>query len=713
MKGKFNMNNKLKNRIFAILCAVITFGNFTVSAEENTQPTQEIFDITNENLSADDNNVGTIVDAEEDIEYTFGEEYILSEEIEQIQDESVSESVNLTRAISAQSSSEEDLRNRLGGIIDRIMASDYEDVAENDSISAVKQALSSAVDVYENTEASEAELNNEINELSKAIEEIEYVSKQYILSDNNMSDEDMSGYYPDVLIENTNVSYIYDENSPENLQKNDKTNTALNDGKFAYKLTGKTDDDTVVIFDMGEDYYINGVDVFSQFLYFSSTRMNIGGFRVEVSRNGSDYTECASVEAKTEPDDSETGNLNYLLKTKSKFPVYLGRYVRITVKKDTKSANGQGSAQYNLAEMVIHGFKNPYSKDDLFEALKDYSDVDSAIYTAGTYAEYVKAYKAAETVYWDESINGKEIYTAKVDLQNAYNSLENCAKIKILSGNVTSAADRELYKDFDTDTLNLSYSYAEGTPSQFITQDSDCTRLLSGNCSSTDGSRIVYGTWGTKDPAAVLFDLGEECYVSGVDIWDVVLNASCRTAKAEILVSSDGVNFESVSVLTDIPEGLPNSVNLIEQNFEAKKCRYLKVVATTANLQVVLGEIVIRGYKTGSTEKEPYKLGILDYKNDKNARLISLDGENTVNVSGQISSKSNEDKQVVILSAAYSGNKMIDWSFTEVSLKAYEKTDFTNSVTIDGYADVSIENYVWDSVGNGNALAKIKVFGSL
>ena len=689
------MNNKLKNRIFAILCAVITFGNFTVSAEENTQPTQEIFDITNENLSADDNNVGTIVDAEEDIEYTFGEEYILSDEIEQIQDESVSESVNLTRAISAQSSSEEDLRNRLGGIIDRIMASDYEDVAENDSISAVKQALSSAVDVYENTEASEAELNNEINELSKAIEEIEYVSKQYILSDNNMSDEDMSGYYPDVLIENTNVSYIYDENSPENLQKNDKTNTALNDGKFAYKLTGKTDDDTVVIFDMGEDYYINGVDVFSQFLYFSSTRMNIGGFRVEVSRNGSDYTECASVEAKTEPDDSETGNLNYLLKTKSKFPVYLGRYVRITVKKDTKSANGQGSAQYNLAEMVIHGFKNPYSKDDLFEALKDYSDVDSAIYTAGTYAEYVKAYKAAETVYWDESINGKEIYTAKVDLQNAYNSLENCAKIKILSGNVTSAADRELYKDFDTDTLNLSYSYAEGTPSQFITQDSDCTRLLSGNCSSTDGSRIVYGTWGTKDPAAVLFDLGEECYVSGVDIWDVVLNASCRTAKAEILVSSDGVNFESVSVLTDIPEGLPNSVNLIEQNFEAKKCRYLKVVATTANLQVVLGEIVIRGYKTGSTEKEPYKLGILDYKNDKNARLISLDGENTVNVSGQISSKSNEDKQVVILSAAY------------------ENTDFTNSVTIDGYADVSIENYVWDSVGNGNALAKIKVFGSL
>lgn len=708
MKGKFNMNNKLKNRIFAILCAVITFGNFTVSAEENTQPTQEI----KENISEDDNKVGTIVDAEEDSKYTFGEECILSEEIEQIQDKSVSESVDSTRAISAQSTSEEDLRNRLGGIIDRIMASDYEDVAENDSISAVKQALSSAVDVYENTEASEAELNNEINELSKAIEEIEYVSKQYILSDNNMSDEDMSGYYPDVLIENTNVSYTYDENSPENLQKNDKTNTALNDGKFAYKLTGKTDDDTVAVFDMGEDYYINGVDVFSQFLYFSSTRMNIGGFKVEVSRNGSDYTEVATVEAKTDPEEGETGTLNYVLKTESKFPVYLGRYVRITVKKDTKSANGQGSAQYNLAEIVIQGFKNPYSKDDLFEALREYSDVDRAIYTAGTYAEYAEAYKAAEAIYWDESINGKEIYTAKVDLQNAYNSLENCAEIKILSGNVTSAADRELYKDFDTDTLNLSYSYAEGTPSQFITQDSDCTRLLSGNCSSTDGSRIVYGNWGTTSPAKVLFDLGEECYISGVDIWEYALNSGCRIGKAEILASSDGTNFESVSQ-TEVPEGLLNSINVIEQNFDAKKCRYLMVSATTVRNQVILGEIVIRGYRTGSTEKEPYKLGILDYKNDKNARLISLDGENTVNVSGQISSKSNEDKQVVILSAAYSGNKMIDWSFTEVNLKAYEKTDFTNSVTIDGYADVSIENYVWDSVGNGNALAKIKVFGSL
>jgi len=600
-----------------------------------------------------------------------------------------------------------DAKIALKAIIDDISATDVYDVADAQCIIDIKNAIEEANSVYIDSTAELDTINTAIESLTRTINEIEYISANSILTNNTLSDNDKATYYPSTAYLNTSISYEYNEES-EFVELDSENNNLLNGltGQYTSMLTSDAVP-TVVLFDLSDEYYVTGVDIFSQFVYLTSnkaTHFNIGKFDVEVSVDGNEYKKIASAKAQTEPKESEK---NVLIQTVAKFGATLSRYVKITIYCD------DNSSKYNFNEIVIKGFKYRSSRGELYEALATYSDVYESVYSPLSYNNYIEAYSNAQDIYWNASASDEDIVEAKTRLETAYSELENVAEIKIISGNVESNFTKEYYSDFKEDAVNIKYSYQEGSNAQIAEQDALCDRLLQGKCDLLNGTNMAYGTWDSSAPAKILFNLGEECYVSGVDVWEYYNAATVRSGNVKISVSDDGVNFVPVSEqMNPKSDDERETKNVISQDFTPRKCRYLLVVVEKgASHQIVLNEVVIRGYRVGNTDKTSFEMGILDYKDSNGKRTITLDG-NSLNISGKVQSNENELKEIIVLSVAYDeNNDMIDFDFTSISVPAYGEEEFNNILDLNGEINAQIHTYVWDSLQNGNALSHDKQFG--
>ncbi|MDD6484251.1 MAG: discoidin domain-containing protein, partial [Clostridiales bacterium] len=546
-----------------------------------------------------------------------------------------------------------------------------------------------------------------------------------VLTNNKLTDKNKKEYYPEMLGDNPSLTisetaavYTYEDGSP--LKVGDSTNKKLSDGIGTEFMTTDGTNNSVIIYDLGADYYIAGIDVFSKFAYFAadkSMRWNMAGYSVEVSGDGTDYKCVATVKARTELLDDNTMGYEYeILKTPTVFPAVSARFVKITI-----LADPEYSSQYNLDELVIKGFKSPFSRDDLYEALIKYSGVDKSVYTAESYENYLAAYNNATKVYWDSSASGLTVFNAKTELEEAYAALESNTKIVILSGNIVTDFDKTQYAGYSNDKLKgLSYKYikfnGKDSNQEIADTDPSFSKLLQGNMSEyTSSSSLAFGKWDSSNPANILFNLGEECYVSGVDIWERYAGLATRAGKVSVYISNDGVDFEKVSETESTKADDETCANKIAQDFEPVKGRYLLVVAEKHSQahQITLNEVVIKGFKTGQRDNIPFFIENTDYRTADGVRITSIDGAGEITVSGTAVSNRDMGGDVVVITAAYKDNDIVDWSFDVLNIDSYGSAEFENTIDLKGETGVKLLSFVWSSLEERIPLSRPKEFGSL
>lgn len=624
-------------------------------------------------------------------------------------------------------------KEKLKALIDMVSASNAEDVADEASYGILASKLAEAIEVYEDQDATATQVNDAYNALKAAIDGLKYIADVGILTNNSFTSSDKE-WYPELSDPEskfdfipTDSRYIYGLDSPEPILTSDETATKLKDGNIgntAYGVDSGAADtsDTVVTFDLGTSYFVNGVDVFSQFVYLTAaatTHRNMKGYKIEVSEDGTNYTDLTYVNAKTELDEGEK-SANYPICTGETFPAVSCRFVRLTV------GIADNSARYNIGEVVIKGFKNPFSKDILFEKLKEYYGVTPAVYNKDTYAVFDAAYKYAESVYWDETATGREVYDAAENLEAAYKQLRVVGKIAILTNNLITEADRVAYSGLTSVGTNCTYTYLDGSNVDIVSQDKACTKAIGGNAKSYDTSCAMYGKWDDHSPASVLFDMGELCYITGVDEWDVVEGISegqlisapsSVSGIIEVYTSVDGVNFDLVSSYdnqrTDYPD---NKIGYcVPQDFDATLARFVKVITYPRKNahQLKFGEIYIKGYKAGVTAEDDYTLGLIDYKDENGTRIINLDGKTYVDAKGTVTSNLPYEKDAFVVTAAYDENgKMVGADVCKVPLGAYNGGEFECKLPLSGEA-VSVKTFVWSGLSDTVAQSAIKRLGSL
>lgn len=717
----------MKKKITALLCSAALLVNMTVLAAEDIMPApadiaelpaaaEEFYSELNENEITD-------------LEEKENEDNASNEKDEENQEQDApeieienNEDLDIFANDEVHVLSAEEEKEALKELIDEVKNCNPDDVADEESMAELRLALSEAEAAYADGGADKAAISKAAERLTAAVKHMKYLSGESILTNNAFSAEHKEKYYPELAGENpaltfleTSASYKYEEGSPIAAFDSGKR---LTDGLASGPMTTDTNVKTAssVVFDLGAEYYISGADVFSQFFYLgaaASLHRNIKGFEAEVSTDGTNFKKVSHAAAKTVPDEGE-GNGRYDLKTSACFAAALARYVRITILCD------DNSTRYTLNEVVIKGFKSPFSRDELYEALVKYAGVDSFVHTSQSYSAYISAYKNAEKIYWDENASGRVIFDAKTELEQAYAALEKDAVVKILSGNVRTEYDRKYYSGYSLDTVNLTYKYMEGSNPQIVDLDPNCSKLLQGGYNEMNASTMTYGTWDNANPAKILFNMGEECYISGADVWEYYQGSdqstvSTRAGWVRVSVSDDGKNFTQVSEVYNPKNDADYQVeNCIGQDFEAVKCRYVLVtVERGTSHQITLNEVVLKGYRTASNVNAPYSFGSFEYTNELGSKIINLDNNNEVKIKGSVKSNINEEKDVVVISAAYKNNDIVDWGFKSVHISSYGSADFENVLRIDKESGVRVYTFVWDSLEGGLALSQLKEFGTL
>ena len=642
--------------------------------------------------------------------------------------EEIAEPEGLEQAITIGVMSAEDKKAELKELIDGFSVCNPEETAKEASLSAYKTALEAARKAYLE-ENDETKLTEAAQNLKQAAAQLEYIGIKGIITNNNFSKSVENEYYSNTKKIETNAVYEYPAGSEAMAQK-DSDRTALSDGKIdTYAIVENTDENrnTSVCYDFGTELYISGTDVFSQFRHLRDTknfRQNIRGYKVEISTDGNDYKQVASEKAMLTKD--ETGFTTGYLKTSASFPAVLARYVKITVTGD------ENSAKYGLAEIVLHGFKSPFSRDALYDSILNCSEADENIFTEESYNRWKTAFENAQRLYWDKDASGRDLYDAKKELDASFAELKAKGGMKVISGNIVNDFDKQQYAGMQTENIGMKYVIETdkgNTPdkSELIKCDSSFTKLLDGNLNLlTNGFN---GGWSgnptAEDKADVIFTLEKEAYISEVDLWDWFIadgNGNIRgVAKVKVSASSDGVNY------TDLGEAAPNyeaeplatgsnsngvySLCKTAVGFSPVKARYIKVSIDKKSYQMFLAEIVLIGCGAAEKDTVPFSAEKLDYKNENGLRIISADGEGKISISGEAVSNSPEASSAVIVTAAYKNGDIVDYSFSEMQISAYGSETFTNELDLKNESGVKLYTFIWDSLSGGKIMSRIKEFG--
>lgn len=548
-----------------------------------------------------------------------------------------------------------------------------------------------------------------LQELENALSEAERVSQ-----DQNADENAVVQAYLTLMEACENMQYAAEESRIGTEYTTEKEGTAYSDGeKNVYSLyVRKTDPSADIFYDFGIKKYLTGVNVYTQYKYNSKmARQYAQSVTVSISQDGEVYQEVAAKDIDTAYDE-EKGK-EYCVETQVAFPAAYARYVRVTVFGGQPAGEVAIVASYGISEIEVNGFSDPFSKENLLKTLQEcYLDGGDA-YTEESYKVYQLAYEAAFRACYDGSVSGKAVLEARTRLVNAYSALKNKTDVYILTQNYSASTYPDMQKDIIT---GITYQHDASINGQLASTDPNCTNLLDGTYTGIT-SGICFGHFGTGR-AVVDFDMSEDVYLSGADVWEFVgdnpKNTHVKTV--EILVSNDGVDFKSVST-TDAAHNLetiePKTSFNISQDFEAVKCRYVRIEATTDSYQIDLNEVVLKGFRIKGQQKDCATAGLLSYQTANGADVLSLENQQEIVVSGSITSHFEENKTAAIITAVYQGNDIISWSCTKADLGAGSRVTFANTVDLKGETDVQIYTFVWDGFGTGISLSKDTLFGSL
>ncbi|NOU67733.1 hypothetical protein GC096_27280 [Paenibacillus sp. LMG 31461] len=125
--------------------------------------------------------------------------------------------------------------------------------------------------------------------------------------------------------------------------------------------------------------------------------------------------------------------------------------------------------------------------------------------------------------------------------------------------------------------------------------------LIDGSSTESDAASTTNSTWGSKGKfGAVVFNLNDVYQIGKIDVWTLASGGNKFMDGYEVLVSTDGVNYTSLSYTTNTSSRTANVfVNTPSYGVPGQFAKYVKIIMHNANNSEILtvGEIAIWGWK--------------------------------------------------------------------------------------------------------------------
>ena len=589
----------------------------------------------------------------------------------------------------------------------------------------------------------DAMAKGDADDISYAAEDLGYAldfPKTYsecILSDNTFTSEDAEdiasyGSYEKV---HTGAEYVWTSadsqtKNEDSLKENDvvvKRNYKLTNGG----LTGQKgdtmissnwtdlDEETPVTatFDLKDVYNVSRVDFWTlrtktkENGYTWGTK-NCKEFVVEVSTDGENFVTVDTARNYSNffmP--KNYSKVSEVVKNSAKFSASPARYVRVTFKKQ-KGFNNMG-----LGEVVIIGNSK---SERLAQLVRDVSSIDKSLLAQDKLSLLTTRIQQAI------ALNQLENPT-ETQLDSAYEALSEACKTAvvqnesvILSGNTKGDPDDDyFFKTFCGTSVvadtGADYSYdANMTDTSVINNDPEAKLLSNGyidfserkDVFSADNLRFGMSA-GTQ--AAVIYDLKNVKTVNKVVICSRHGGANnygsfnYALGSAQVLVSSDGVNYKSVARCKNPDSNVldeywgTNSFRLqtVSIDFVPENARYVKIVLKKPEYAkaVSVNEIFVVGYNTANLT-----VANSEYLTAEGNQLKMI-SEGNVKAVTDVANNNAEDKTLSVINAVYDNNdKLVSTYMSTDTVSANSGKRFESNVDISANADntYQLKTFVWD-----------------
>ena len=511
----------------------------------------------------------------------------------------------------------------------------------------------------------------------------------YLLSGNNLRFEDISLYKKNPigvrLDKKIDTGATYTVSSAANATTfNRVTDGYLTGFDSDHTMWGKFEGETAAVtFDLKDSYDISRIDV-----YIGDNRQ---GTTVDANKRDNIVIKAGN-DADNLTEVKKTENIMFTKSAAMRTLQYAidnvnARYVQISVK---------ATGQLLLGEILIFGDS---AKNKLNRALENAVKYTNSVpYTESTWNAMTAARTAAQAVLDGGSATDEEMKNAADALDTATDSLRLRGGDRILSQNDMWEADWQHFKNYDgilREYLpNASAKFLDGTDKDFIARGNETKAgvnyLFDGYSTGTDGNAGIWSSWGSPGPAIILYDLGEPCYVNGVDVVEWFYYDGKIADNYKVEVSTDGETYTEVgtkymsinkdSECTGLHDYATTDYLFSSYTFNARKAQYVKITINPVGYyQYVLKEVFIRGIKDDSNKI------LLTQNGDNISAKLALDGEETAaNMFMAVYGKDGSLKNVLT-----TGDRELADGKAFLSLDAVtEEGDSVKAMTFDSYEGI-------------------------
>ena len=585
-------------------------------------------------------------------------------------------------------------------------------------------ALQAAIDAAEQITLADGEekITSAIQSLNDAKNALESVFTRAVVSGNTFTEDDIAYYKNtvspavDLIVDTNGASYEWAEkhdpdlesiDSESNTQRADRRDingNALTDGSVTalgknqvdtvYKWWTQDPDPAVAVFDLKNEKVIDRVDVFST----HEQNKAMGLIQVEVSTDGENYTEAASVTANGEI--LSEGQKVYM--TPVRFAPEKARYVRVSMDRRV------GVPMTVINEVIIFGIGASYAEiETVLNQLNDQMLANyQAVATENSYENLTAAIRRAKAVMADGIEDQAEITKAAADVQAAIDAIEYTVPETIVTNN--KQVDSARYAAYENQNIGMTYdiSPADG---QLAGQDTSRTRFTDGELGT-----VAYGQWGGDHTVSITFDAMKNIYFTGLDLFDGY-DTQHGVDNLTIEVSENGTDYTQVLSATDFElvlgeNGEPvqfteHNYNLqrFSENFMPQYGRYLRVTTTKKAYQQVLSEIVIRGIAS-KQEKTALSFEATEYSYynmESGDATETLTGADYAVANGHLTNHTGEAVVSDVYTAFYQNGRLIKVVKTEnqITVPANGQAEWSTEASFERALSegVTVTNFVWSS----------------
>ncbi|MDD6482982.1 MAG: discoidin domain-containing protein [Clostridiales bacterium] len=588
-----------------------------------------------------------------------------------------------------------------------------------ETIAALETARASADTITDNSTA--AEMSTVITAINDAVANLALANERLVYSGNAWNDSDLAVYqtYDSSITElknaANNVTYSYPDDS--NVDRDTNGNVVndpngvklkggvLNSASGEHTITtGWTSGNPgITVWNLGTTAVVDRVDVF--------TVTEKGNWRqakdvtVSYSTDGVNYTPIKTVAASDSQPDSTAKVIDM---TSVQFPPVKANYIKVSI--------SEANTLVQMSEIVIFGINADYS--GLQSAIEKY-DIDSTLEehaTPETLAVLKTKLDAGKAMLEAQNGTNAQITALTDEITAAFNALEYNGSYGILTNNLIEGFDCEQYPNMQNLNTGLTYTITSNDPATEIVGNDAAkggTLLTGGKIWDKGGDCALSGHWDGDSVVSVTADAMQEVYFTGADLYEWEFGYA-SIANVVVSVSEDGETFTEIATIGS-PEnvyyksggnaGQPVSydggtLKNFASSFKPVKGRYLRFTATKSSNQMILAEIVIKGFIPTAVAENALTFGETTYVTVPSTADGSLTGATTVIARGTVTNNTAQDVTADIVTAIYNADKTLN-ALKKVTVTVPANGEQTWNNMFSGLTALPegayIRNFAWDS----------------